>query len=1282
MNRKLALTSVLLLIGLLHASLTVLESTENSILVEFVLDDYQLVEEQGFVHIDAPGADYPVVVGSPLLPRWEAKVGIPRGGDATLQILNTTTSEVKLANRLLPVPKVVMGNDISEYQYIAEPEQYSGLDAGLLRALDKGSYRGYGFLPFEITPFRYDGGTELIVTQRALIRIQLQGDVGYRSEPVYDETAELMLSHLINSNQARFWRESTRSEVNSAPFGNSDFWLRIETSQEGMHKITPDQLNSLPLADIDPRSFRLFSTGGELLPFTVVTPGPEFRELPIRVVGEADGSFDTGDYIVFYGTNRDGIAKNQSLQTNSTYFNPYSGNTVYWLTFAGQFAGEPLRMQTAPVLTAWDVETSTTSAQERLETESQRRETIGFDWFMTRLFGNSTAEYQFEINLAQIDTSVPQTLSFMIRQEDVDNSSLWHNINVTVNNTPVLADTTGSLTFRWRGTGEYIFYKEVSSFVPGTNTIRIKVIRSSTDNLFLNWITVDYRRPIGNPGSQSVARQLELNYGVPVRYNLSASINTLAYRVSSFSDIEVIPLQDAGSHFVASGQAGTNYYFSTDAQLFSPVSFALAEPEDLTANPSQADNIIISPDEFLVQAQALADMYFSDFGKRSRVVRQTDIFNQFNGGHPDPAAIRQYLRYAYQFYPEPAISSVTLLGLGTIDWRNFSGQANPKNKIMVYQRSLTASDDYYVMLTQSAYPELAIGRYPVTNANELNNMMSNLQNYVRNPQGGWWRNSMVFLGDDLFNGSSNSYENIHTRQTQEAADVVHPSILVDKIFAWEYEYDEFQNKPGARDDMVSAINDGRLVWYYIGHGSYDKLGAEDYFNGASDMGRFNNPRKLPFFMAASCKVSHFDYWTFESLGQKTVLLDNRGAIASYSATRISAPYNNAPMMQFVLQNLANGRNPVGYSIMRAKTQYTQSNENDATYVLLGDPLLKIVPPERDSLITVSGSASPEGDLTFQARELVQLDGGFSPSNASGIGEIRVFNTEPEYNLDWQTHVSHRGSQLFNGSVSVTGGSYNGRFIVPDDVITGDTGLLVSYFWDDAGKRDYTNFLHPLSLSDEAIAMENTDDPEIEIMLGSMDFRPGDTVGENPVLYARISDSNGINVTGSSGHGILMILDNALQPVPVTSHFSYDLDSHTQGTLTYQLSGLAEGPHTLQIIAFDNFNLPSVASASFNVKKSGEIAIERFLIYPNPMKQDTSFTFMLSRDCDLSVGIYTISGKKVQTIETAGRQGFNVIKWNGRDNRGDRLANNTYFVKIRAVADGDAAEKTEKLVIYN
>ncbi|MDP2172494.1 MAG: type IX secretion system sortase PorU [Candidatus Cloacimonadaceae bacterium] len=1284
MKRALIFALALIVFGSLGAEFRVLENSGNRLLIEFRLDEYRVLDQGKYTHIEIAGMAYPTLPGAPLIPDTEIKIGIPPAGMLRAEVISRQEESVMLKKRLQPAPLIRDRNGISEYEYNIDEALYLPAEQSLIQSLDAVVYRGHGFIPLRISPFRLLGGNILRVTKQAIISVQIDGNVNLRNEIRPDQLTDILLGNLINPEQARYWRSETRTQINFADFSAADYWVRLETDRDGMFRINPSQLSSLPLNDIDPRTFRLFTTGGGLASFTIVTPGVEFKEVPIIVAGEDDGNFDPADYIVFYGTSRDGVQKNLSLQSNPTYFNPYSQNTVYWLTFGGSFGNLPLRMQSLPVQSSWTDQTSTHREQFRLETETHRRSQLGFIWFMTRFFGNNTAEYEFQVPLSDVSAGVAQTLTFSLQQEAVNIDTLSHNINVLINGVPVVRDlVSGSITFTWRGTGEYLFNRSVTGFVSGNNTLRIRVIRTLTDNLYLNYITLDHTRGIHKSAGQYLANRHASFPGQDIRYNVSGNLSgATVYRINSFSEVIRVPIQTSGSeqYFVAAGNTSAKFAISTMTELYTPLNISVFNPTDLTNNPPQIDNIIIAPDEYLSQAQNLADLYLSTYNIRSKVVKQNDIFNQFNGGHPDPTAIRQFMRYVYHYYPAPKVTSLTLMGLGTIDWRNFSNQAAAKNKIIVYQRGEIASDDYFAMINSSYYPEIAVGRYPVRNTNELSNMINNYINYTSNPQPGWWRNSMVILGDDLFNGSTGSYENIHSRQVQWAANVINPGVLVDKIFAWEYEYDEFQNKPGARDDMISALNEGRLVWYYIGHGSYDKLGAEDYFDGATDMGRFANPNKLSFFMAASCKVSHFDYWGFESLGQKVVLLNNLGSIASFSATRISSPYYNGPMMERVLKSMVNNRNPVGYAIMDAKINYTPNNDNDATYVLLGDPTLRIIPPQRDSLMTVQVLDTKDGNA-LQSRQRASVSGSFNPSLIDGVADIRVFDTDTAYSLDSQTHITHRGNTLYKGSITVTGGSYNAGFIVPDDVSTGNSGRIVSYIWDAQNKRDYVNYYHPLALSDQAVAAVNEAPPAINLFLGSYDFREGDTVGTNPTLYARIADDNGINITGSAGRHILLVIDNSLQPIPVTKYFGYDRDSYTMGTLTYPLTGLSEGMHTVQVIAFDNFNLPSVASTSFVIKKTGELYIERLLIYPNPVAKDGNITFILSLDGEVEIGIFTITGKRIRNIKANGRQGFNSIYWDGRDKGGNYPSNNTYFVKVSAKAGNKKTEKTERLVIY-
>jgi hypothetical protein len=602
--------------------------------------------------------------------------------------------------------------------------------------------------------------------------------------------------------------------------------------------------------------------------------------------------------------------------------------------------------------------------------------------------------------------------------------------------------------------------------------------------------------------------------------------------------------------------------------------------------------------------------------------------------------------------------------------------------MIVYQKDTTTSDDFYATLNTVVYPELAVGRYPVRTQAELNIMMENLDNYLNNPQPGIWRNSMVMLADDLNNGpTTNEYS--HSVQLQTTSMMINRSVLIDKIFAIDYDYDEFQNKPQARDDMFKSINEGKLVWYYIGHGSFDTLGAEDYFKGALDMARFNNPGMLPLFIAASCDVAQYDSYAFDCAAEKVVLVNNGGAIASIAATReCSGPANVALMQQYYNYSI-NLRNSVGYSLIKAKFAYSDYSNNER-YNLLGDPLLLVCPPERDSTLNLTTTSK---DPMLNSRETVNFHGQFSAPGLVDSTSVFVFNCDVIKNmptLPLPTPYTFRGNSIFKGYSSVTNSQYSGSFVVPDDVTNGNSGFMVSYLWDSNLKKDYVNYTPAITLNDQAIAVTNPDEPSIQLFLNDENYTDGSTVNTNPLLIAKISDSNGINITNTPAHSIQLILDRTVKITNVTNYFTYDTDSGTHGKVQYPITGLSEGSHMLQLIAFDNFNKPSVASTNFTVSNTVNLAIKDFLPYPNPMKKDGYFTFVLTEPADVKVAIYTIRGRKIKTITATAEKGYNQLYWDGRDEDGDLLANNTYFIKItaKAVTGKGKAEKTEKLIIYH
>lgn len=1280
MKRGAWLIAFLLLTALSHAGISISSSTATQINLEFNLDSHEIRHIQDFSRISMPGYGFHEDPGAPALPYYEFKIGIPPYGAAKATILYHTEEEVELPARIAPepYPRSVDGNTI--YQYEIDEAKYRNSASNILEALGEQSFRDYHYIPFLVNPFIYDGHNKLRVITHATIQVQLQGNVSQSVAKRYDPAAEIVLDQLLNKEQAQYWQHRQRATVNYADFSRSTMWAKIETEKPGMHKISYSQLTDFPLGDIDPRTFRLFATSGTVMDQDQIDPGELFEELPIRVVGEEDGSFDTGDYIVFLGSDRTGYEVNKVFQSaaQSVYHNPYSHNSVFWLTFAGQFEGTPKRITSDTSNPPYDETVARHQVVVHVEEEAHRYSLTGYSWYMHRLFGSSTMDYTFSISLPELDSSLDQRLEMRFRQEEGGSAST-HKIKVWVNNRLVPSNQADSTQHTWTGNSIFNFSRFTNAFVSGNNTIKIQAIRSGPDNYYLDFYRVTYTQVLNKSNTQFA---VNADSGSTKRYVVvGQSSGVEVYQVKSPGNIRLLPIEEneMSLTFVAESNSQDIFYLLSSNEHFNPVSVNVMQPNDIATSDGAVQSIIVCPQEFINQAEELAQIYMENWGLRTKVVPQNDIFNQFSGGHPDPMAIRQYLRHVYYNFPEPKLSSLTLLGIGSMDWRNYSRVAAHKNKVMIFQDNSNGitSDDFFGMLTNITHPEIAIGRYPVSNDSELTTMIDNLRNYTQDPLPGLWRNDVLLLADDELEGDLTADWG-HTVDMEALSQMLNPSINQIKIFAAEYESDEFLNKPRVRDEVVDHINDGVLIWFYVGHGAFDSLSMQNYFTGSVDLGRFDNPDQQILFITAACEVSLFDHWAYDSLGQKVVLLENAGAIASVGSTRKSFAGPNQELMTIFMPNMINSRMPLGLALTDAKIRHTGSAANDSYYVIFGDPNLHIVPPKHNP-----GLLPETQNGIYHSRESASFSGAFYDPDLQGEAIVLAKDAGTNY-LVGGYPVTKPGSMIFRGKASVENSEVNPSFIVPDDVVSGNNGVLLAYLWDENTQQDYSTYFYPMKISDEVLpdAPPNDSPPNIELFMSSYDFRAGDKVGTSPVMYARISDENGINLTGKAGHNILLVIDGSAQPISVTDYFSYDVDSYTSGVVTYQLPKLKEGHHTVQLIAFDNFNLPGVADTHFISQDTGDISLQDLLIYPNPMKTEGYVSFIISEPAEYTLDLFTMSGRRIRRLEGSASQGFNKIALSARDDFGDRLANNTYFIRIKArSANGKSIEKQERLVIY-
>ena len=127
-------------------------------------------------------------------------------------------------------------------------------------------------------------------------------------------------------------------------------------------------------------------------------------------------------------------------------------------------------------------------------------------------------------------------------------------------------------------------------------------------------------------------------------------------------------------HDTVSAQSHKQYYFSNRNRFRTPSATTLYQIDnlkDVNSASNRADEIILTYDGFYDQAQRLAQHRQSVYGLATRIVRISDVYNQFSYGLMDVVAIRDFLKYAYQNWQAPAPSYVVLLGDGNYDYRNY-----------------------------------------------------------------------------------------------------------------------------------------------------------------------------------------------------------------------------------------------------------------------------------------------------------------------------------------------------------------------------------------------------------------------------------------------------------------------------------------------------------------------------------------------------------------------------------------------------------------------------------
>ena len=267
-----------------------------------------------------------------------------------------------------------------------------------------------------------------------------------------------------------------------------------------------------------------------------------------------------------------------------------------------------------------------------------------------------------------------------------------------------------------------------------------------------------------------------------------------------------------------------------------------------------------------------------------------------------------------------------------------------------------------------------------------------------------------------------------------------------------------------------------------------------------------------------------------------------------------------------------------------------------------------------------------------------------------------------------TEFDQIGATLFTGSATIRDGRWEAKFMLPVDMSLSRGRGRLSLYAKSNDARDgagvFTDFIVD-GLAPPAIT--DNQPPVVEVFVGNDNFVSGSTVGEDPVVVAKLSDDTGINVSGSAiGHDLTATIRGANEQTYIVNDFYRSAtNDYKSGELRYPVYSLPEGAYELEVRAWDLANNTNTGVTSFVVADDAGGALRRVLNYPNPFVDATCFQFEHSaagQPVEVRVDIYTTSGRLVKSIDYAGVAagsrfggGSDCISWNGTDDFGQRLA---------------------------
>ncbi len=696
--------------------------------------------------------------------------------------------------------------------------------------------------------------------------------------------------------------------------------VKIGISRPGWYRVPQPALVAAGLdPTVNPRMLRLFIEG---------------VEQAMIVTGDADGRFDAADAIEFYGSGTD---------------TPSTDTRVYWLTAGsqpgrrvqGQIQGQPGRSLVEPTPGSFAF---TVQRKERSVYFAALRNGDAENWFGPLV---SEDPIDVAIDVTNLDAAAGAELEVTLQGVTVDpDLTPNHLVGILVNGVEV-----GELSFDGQANSVQTLQVASGILVEGENTIRLVARAGAADMSLLDVIRLRYAHTY-----RADADLLRLTVDGP------ATISVAGFTGSAIRVLDVTEPLSPEELRVTTGQSGGLWTATaralaggprtlmafTGSAVLTPAYVRRNQPSSWHSSHNSADYVAISHASFMDWIAPLADRRWQQGHAPARIDVE-DIYDEFSFGEKNPQALKDFMRRALAAWTRPP-RFLVLVGDATIDPRDYAafGDADfvPTKQISLDHVALeTASDEWFADVDDDGLPELAVGRLSVRNSAQAERMVAKILDY-ETEAGAAWIEDVLFVADE--NEPTDDYE----RSSRQLTALVPQGYAVQQVFAGTAGPD------AARTALIDAVNEGRLIVNYTGHGSVSVWGKTGTLLTAQDVNdAWQNSTRLPLVVAMNCLNGFFNgIYDEESLGETLLRAPNGGAVAAWASSGLTESATQTLVNKELLRLLfADPAMTVGEAVTAAK-RAVRDPDVRRTWIFFGDPALRLHRPppppstEEDSVV--------------------------------------------------------------------------------------------------------------------------------------------------------------------------------------------------------------------------------------------------------------------------------------------------------------------------------------------